>query len=55
MLHKALQQLPYLVHTNRELGLMLKGVKPLTYFMEGVGDEPEVPFWRIIMAENRDK
>jgi len=21
---------------------MLKGVKPLTYFMEGVGDEPEV-------------
>jgi len=49
MLHKALRQLPYLVHTNRELGLMLKGVKPLTYFMEGVGDEPEVciRYWRM--------
>jgi len=23
--------------------------------MENVGDEPEVPFWRNIMAENRDK
>jgi hypothetical protein len=25
---------PYLVHTNRELGLMLKGVKPLAYFSD---------------------
>ncbi len=28
----ALRALPYLVHTNRELGLMLKGQKPLAYF-----------------------
>jgi hypothetical protein len=28
----ALRDLPYLVHTNREFGLMLKRIKPLTYF-----------------------
>ncbi|MFK4491947.1 hypothetical protein [Bradyrhizobium sp. USDA 336] len=26
------RQLPYQVHTNRELGLMLQGTKPLAYF-----------------------
>jgi len=26
------RSLPYLVHTNRELGLMLRGVKPLAVF-----------------------
>jgi len=48
MLTKALRQLPYLVHTNRELGLMLKGTKPLAYFMDVVGREPDVciRYWR---------
>jgi hypothetical protein len=30
---KALRDLPYLVHTNRELGLMLRGQKPMACFM----------------------
>jgi hypothetical protein len=40
--------LPYLVHTNRELGLMLRGAKPLAYFMDIVGREPDVciRYWR---------
>lgn len=44
-----LRQLPYLVHTNRELGLMLRGIKPLAYFMEIVGREPGicVRYWRM--------
>jgi hypothetical protein len=44
-----LRQLPYLVHTNRELGLMLRGVKPLAYFMEVVGHEPDLclRYWRM--------
>jgi len=36
-----LRQLPYLVHTNRELGLMLKGVKPLACFWIAIGKEPD--------------
>lgn len=32
---------PYLIHTNRELGLMLKGVKPLAKFVDGEGRFPE--------------
>lgn len=32
MLPESLRSLPYLVHTNRELGLMLKGIKPLAIF-----------------------
>ena len=32
MLPKDLRSLPYLVHTNRELGLMLAGKKPLSIF-----------------------
>jgi len=32
MLPDDLRSLPYLVHTNRELGLMLAGKKPLSIF-----------------------
>ena len=44
-----LRQLPYLVHTNRELGLMLRGTKPLAYFMDVVGLEPDIclRYWRM--------
>jgi hypothetical protein len=43
------RQLPYLVHTNRELGLMLRGTKPLAYFMDIVGHEPDIciRYWRM--------
>ncbi len=34
--------LPYLVHTNRELGLMLQGVKPLAKFADYEGHFLEV-------------
>lgn len=49
MLSERLRQLPYLVHTNRELGLMLRGVKPLSYFMEVVDHEPDIciRYWRM--------
>lgn len=49
MLSERLRQLPYLVHTNRELGLMLRGIKPLAYFMDVVGREPEIciRYWRM--------
>lgn len=49
MLSERLHQLPYLVHTNRELGLMLKGTKPLACFMEVVGREPDIciRYWRM--------
>jgi len=39
MLPQELRSLPYLVHTNRELGLMLKGAKPLAYFLYLDGDD----------------
>src|ERR1700751_1484128 len=44
-----LRQLPYLVHTNRELGLRLRGYKPLAYFMDVIGQEPEIciRYWRM--------
>jgi hypothetical protein len=44
-----LRQLPYLVHTNRELGLMLRGIKPLAYFMDIIGQEPDIciRYWRM--------
>lgn len=32
---------PYLIHSNRELGLMLAGTKPLAHFMEGEGFWPD--------------
>ena len=41
MLPESLRRLPYLVHTNRELGLMLRGVKPLAYFSDFAGAEPD--------------
>ena len=41
MLPESLRALPYLVHTNRELGLMLRGVKPMAMFGHIVGREPE--------------
>jgi len=39
MLSDDLRSLPYLVHTNRELGLMLAGVKPLSIFSFTEGHE----------------
>src|SRR5579871_2398410 len=49
MLPERLRQLPYLVHTNRELGLMLSGIKPLAYFADVAGREPEIciRYWRM--------
>jgi hypothetical protein len=49
MLPERLRNLPYLVHTNRELGLMLRGVKPLAFFLEIRGREPEclIRYWRM--------
>ena len=49
MLSERLRQLPYLVHTNRELGLMLRGNKPLAYFAEVIGHEPDIciRYWRM--------
>jgi hypothetical protein len=41
MLPAHLRDLPYLLHTNRELGLMLRGTKPLAYFVHVLGTEPE--------------
>lgn len=42
MLPEGLRSLPYLVHTNRELGLMLCGVKPMAMF--GYTDGHELDF-----------
>ena len=42
MLPDLLQNLPYRVHTNRELGLMLAGKKPLSSFVDGEGWFPDV-------------
>jgi hypothetical protein len=36
-----LRALPYLVHTNRELGLMLEGKKPLAIFGDAYGHFPK--------------
>ena len=41
MLTDGLRRLPYLVHTNREFGLMLRGVKPLAMFMDGADHFPD--------------
>lgn len=41
MLSDSLRALPYLVHTNRELGLMLTGAKPMAMFSYIGGKEPE--------------
>ncbi|MGY4622576.1 hypothetical protein [Bradyrhizobium sp. USDA 4486] len=44
-----LLQRPYLVLTNRELGLILRDAKPLAYFIDIVGREPAVciRYWRM--------
>lgn len=42
MLNDLLRGLPYLVHTNRELGLMLAGAKPLACFADGKDCYPDV-------------
>lgn len=36
------KRLPYQLHTNRELGLMLKGSKPLAVFVDGKDRFPDV-------------
>jgi hypothetical protein len=42
-------QLPYLGHNNRELGLMLRGTKPLAYFLNVVDLESDINirYWRM--------
>jgi hypothetical protein len=40
-LPEKLRTLPYKVHTNSELGLMLDGIKPLAIFTEAYGNFPE--------------
>ncbi|MEL6486352.1 MAG: hypothetical protein AAFQ13_04300 [Pseudomonadota bacterium] len=42
MLSKVLKSLPYTVHTNRELGLLLSGQKPFSAFVDAQGRYPEV-------------
>jgi hypothetical protein len=44
-----LRQLPYLGHNNRELGLMLRGTKPLAYFLNVVASEFDINirYWRM--------
>jgi hypothetical protein len=37
-----MQNLPYVIHTNRELGLMLAGSKPLAMFVDGKDCFPDV-------------
>jgi hypothetical protein len=39
VLPEGLRSLPYLLHTNRELGLMLRGTKPLAFFSYIDGNE----------------
>jgi hypothetical protein len=41
MLNAFLRSLPYQVHTNRELRLMLAGKKPLAVFADGQGCFPD--------------
>ena len=38
----AFEHLPYRIHTNRELGLMLTGMKPLAMFVDGKDRYPDV-------------
>jgi hypothetical protein len=40
--HSRLDDLPYKVHTNRELALMLKGSKPLAYFYGQYPPHPDI-------------
>lgn len=41
MRSNAMKAMPYLIHTNRELGLMLSDVKPLAVFAEEYEHTPE--------------
>jgi len=45
-------QLPYALHTNRELGLMLANKKPLAHFVDGEGRFP-VAVQRYLRLFNR--
>jgi len=36
------EDLPYQLHTNRELGMMLRGEKPLAVFVDGYDKFPQV-------------
>ena len=40
--HLSERVLGYAIHTNRELGLMLRGLKPLAMFADGHGHFPDV-------------
>jgi hypothetical protein len=44
-----LYPLPYLSHSGRELGLMLRGTKPLAYFLNVVASEFDfnIRYWRM--------
>ena len=42
MLNSLLRSLPYLVHTNREFGLMIASRKPMAVFVDGQDRFPEV-------------
>tara|TARA_B100000029_G_scaffold145715_11_gene141024 strand:- start:1565 stop:1966 length:402 start_codon:yes stop_codon:yes gene_type:complete len=42
VLNSLLRSLPYLVHTNREFGLMMAGRKPMAVFVDGKDRFPEV-------------
>jgi hypothetical protein len=41
MLNQHFKSLPYRLHTNRELGMMLRGEKPLSVFSDAYGHFPE--------------
>tara|TARA_Y100000815_G_scaffold41890_1_gene34463 strand:+ start:105 stop:506 length:402 start_codon:yes stop_codon:yes gene_type:complete len=42
VLNSLLRSLPYLIHTNREFGLMMAGRKPIAVFVDGKDQFPEV-------------
>jgi hypothetical protein len=49
MRSEQLPPLPYLSHSGRELGLMLRGTKPLAYFLNVVASEFDfnIRYWRM--------
>jgi hypothetical protein len=49
MRSEKLRPLPYLSHSGRELGLMLRGTKPLAYFLNVVASEFDfnIRYWRM--------
>jgi hypothetical protein len=53
MLNETRRALPYLVHTNRELGLMLKSVKPMAMLSDYVGNEAECLFRYLRMFDRQ--